>query len=828
MSTPPPISDDRASQLVRLRQYLTPNLPVAFVISAVMLGLGVQFDSRILVIYASLPFIMGLVYIWALQRVRHGKLEGAIFAISVGLAFIPIIVTLVVPQAFAVAVVIPVWSVVLALPYVTGRRLAPVIAVASLSAIGAAAASLLPAADVYPLTESILTTLFAAVTPILTGMIFLLVWQYSSRLTETLTKLRRANEALQESERSLEAKVHVRTAELAEARDQALEASRYLTAVIDNLAEGLLVTDITGRITHSNPALANMFDLGEEQLVGQPCQEMFRGPVSELISKTSSHPTQVLTAEVELSGGAVGMATATAILKDGQVGPENRGNQLGSVVLVRDITAERQIDQMKTEFLSTVSHELRTPLTSVLGFARINQKRLEERIIPAVRSDEPRVLRAIEQVRSNTKIILAEGERLTTLINDVLDLAKIEAGRVEWDMRPLQVGEVFERAISGTSSLFEDRDLKLIKRIDEELPQIVGDKNRLIQVLVNLISNAVKFTPRGSVTVRAARTNGELQISVVDTGVGISPSDQAKVFEKFKQAGDTLTEKPAGTGLGLPICKEIIEHHGGRIWVESKAGQGSTFAFTLPIPTEDDLQEIKPVDLDTMLRQLTQQVVSTTPTSAEQQRTILVVDDEASIRELLDQELTAAGYRVHLAEDGRVALATIKSQLPDLVILDVKMPEISGFDVAAVLKNDPRTMGVPIIILSIVEDQERGYKLGVDRYLTKPFETEDLLKEVESVLAKGRSKKKVLVVDQDASTIRTLSDALQTHGYSVVEASSDDELMEKAVADRPDMIIVNAMFSQQRDVVRALRFEKGLENVVVLLYQASGGAESDE
>jgi len=828
MDTPPPISDDRASQLVRLRQYLIPNLPVAFVISAVMVGLGVYFNSRIAIIYASLPLVMGLVYIWALQRVRHGQLEGAIFAISVGLAFIPIIVTLVVPQMFSVVVVIPVWAVVIALPYVSGRRLRPVIAVAAISALGAAAASLLPAADVRPLPESILAALIAAVTPILTGLIFLLVWQYSSRLTETLTKLRRVNEALQESERSLEAKVRARTIELAQVRDQALEASRNLTAVIDNLADGLLVTDISGRITHSNPALANMFDLSGGQVVGQPYETMFKGPVAELIRKIGAHPSEVVSAEVELSGGAVGLATATAILKDGQAGPDNQSNQLGSVVMVRDVTAERQIDQMKTDFLSTVSHELRTPLTSVLGFARINQKRLDERIFPAVQTDEPRVLRAVEQVRSNIKIILSEGERLTTLINDVLDLAKIEAGQVEWDMRPLQMDEVLQRAISSTSSLFESADLELVKNIDPDLPQIVGDKDRLIQVLINLISNAVKFTPRGSVTVNAARKNGELQIGVADTGVGISPSDQAKVFEKFKQAGDTLTDKPAGTGLGLPICKEIIEHHGGRIWVESKPDEGSTFAFTLPIQTEDHLLEAKPVDLDTMLKQLTRHVVSTTPTSAERQRTILVVDDEASIRELLDQELTAAGYLVHQAKDGRAALAMIKSQLPDLVILDVKMPEISGFDVAAVLKNDPRTMGVPIIILSIVEDQERGFKLGVDRYLTKPFETEDLLKEVESVLAKGASTKKVLVVDQDASTIRTLSEALQTHGYSVVEASSDKELMEKAVADRPDMIIVNAGFSQRRDVVRALRFERGLENVVVLLYQASGETASDE
>jgi signal transduction histidine kinase len=169
------------------------------------------------------------------------------------------------------------------------------------------------------------------------------------------------------------------------------------------------------------------------------------------------------------------------------------------------------------------------------------------------------------------------------LINDVLDLAKIEAGRVDWKMQPLVISEVVERAMAATSALFEDNGLPLVRDLQADLPQIVGDRDRLIEVVINLLSNAVKFTHEGSVTCRARQADGEIIVSVIDTGVGIAAADQPRLFKQFTQVGDTLTGKPKGTGLGLAISKEIVEHHGGRIWVESELGKGSTFSFTVPI-----------------------------------------------------------------------------------------------------------------------------------------------------------------------------------------------------------------------------------------------------
>jgi signal transduction histidine kinase len=237
----------------------------------------------------------------------------------------------------------------------------------------------------------------------------------------------------------------------------------------------------------------------------------------------------------------------------------------------------------KGRFLSNVSHELRTPLTSVLGFAKIIGKRLDDAILPAVDVTDPRRRRDVNEVRDNISIIVAEGERLTAMINNVLDLAKIEAGHFEWQDQPVSIPELIHRSTNATASLFAAKELELRVDIEPELPVVRGDPDRLLQVLINLLSNAVKFTDSGWVAVSAGRNSDDVLISVTDTGVGIAPEDYDKVFEEFRQVGDTLTDKPHGTGLGLPISKEIVEHHGGRLWLESSAGQGSTFWLSIPL-----------------------------------------------------------------------------------------------------------------------------------------------------------------------------------------------------------------------------------------------------
>lgn len=478
-------------------------------------------------------------------------------------------------------------------------------------------------------------------------------------------------------------------------------------------------------------------------------------------------------------------------------------------------------NEAKSAFLSTVSHELRTPLTSVLGFAKIINKRLNDKIFPTLNQNDGKTGKTVNQINENLQVVISEGERLTHLINDVLDLAKIEAGRMEWNQEKVSLAEVTERAIAATTSLFEQKDIKLNKKIDPNVPDITGDPDKLIQVVINLFSNAVKFTEKGNVTCSVIQKNNEVIVSVTDTGIGIAPEDYGAVFEQFKQVGgDTLTDKPKGTGLGLPICKEIVEHHGGRIWVESKVGKGSIFSFAIPfIPSENkNIKKDKPIHLNELVKQLKEQMVFSKLNIEGKNSTILVVDDDDSIRSLLEQELSEAGYLIEQATNGKAALDCIRKNRPDLIILDVMMPEMNGFDVAAILKNDPQTMDIPIIILSIIQDKARGFRIGVDRYLTKPIDTAQLFTEVGNLLEQGKSKKKVMVVDQDSEAVKTLTDVLQTKGYQVVE-SDGKELVKNAIANQPDIIILNSILSGNQEIVKTLRFEKGLENVLFFIYQ---------
>jgi DNA-binding response OmpR family regulator len=216
--------------------------------------------------------------------------------------------------------------------------------------------------------------------------------------------------------------------------------------------------------------------------------------------------------------------------------------------------------------------------------------------------------------------------------------------------------------------------------------------------------------------------------------------------------------------------------------------------------------------------QLKEQMAQSTFSFIGNNSTILIVDDDDSIRSLLQQELSDAGYLIEQASNGREALESVRKHRPDLIILDVMMPEMNGFDVAAILKNDPQTMDIPIIVLSIVQDKARGFRIGVDRYLTKPIDTVQLFAEVGTLLEQGKSKKKVMVVDEDGAAVNALSAVLEARGYHVVE-STGAGLVENAIANQPDIIILNSVYSDKQEIVQTLRFEKGLENVLFLIYQ---------
>lgn len=622
-----------------------------------------------------------------------------------------------------------------------------------------------------------------------------------------------ANKTLTKLKENLEVVVEERTRELQ-------ETLAHLNAIIDNIGDGLLVTDENARITRMNPALARMYELTDRKdLLGRQ-SEALDSNITLLLKQTIlNHEPCVV--ELELPGSRTGKAISTCIMHE--AGDGKKGECLGSVTLIHDITREKEIDSMKTDFISNVSHELRTPLTSVLGFAKIIQKKFTDNIIPLIAGKDAKTDKASTQILENIKIIVAEGERLTTLINSVLDISKMEAGKTEWNMADLDLKEVVDRAITATSALFEGKNVILKNEIQSALPMVVADRDRLIQVVINLISNSVKFSPEGSITIRGTTDAGMLKLSVTDTGIGIKKEDLEKVFDKFQQVGDTLTDKPQGTGLGLPICRQIIEHHKGRIWVESELGKGSTFSFMLPLKEASTAAHAsdtaRPVDMKQLLQILNEHVELHKSDTGDLsgKKTILVTDDDPNIRRLLSSELGEAGFHVLLAENGMDAISILKSTKVDLVILDIMMPKISGFDVAAVIKNDPKTMDIPIMIHSIVDDRERGLRIGVDRYIPKTGDMSLILKEASALLRQGHSNKHVLVLDESESTVQALVEVLQAKGYQATGAYTGEEGLRLARESKPDMVIVDAKFSEKHDLVKTLKFEKGLENLYFVI-----------
>ncbi|MGE5371617.1 MAG: ATP-binding protein, partial [Solirubrobacterales bacterium] len=250
--------------------------------------------------------------------------------------------------------------------------------------------------------------------------------------------------------------------------------------------------------------------------------------------------------------------------------------------LIQAFEQLKELDHLKTDFLSMVSHELRTPITSIIGFASLIRRRLQELGGVMVETENGRQVTASQQIQQYVDIIQTESERLTNLINDLLDISQLESGKMEWRIEKVDFGELIEKAGTAVGSLLEQKNLAFISEIEPDLPVVLGDSERLMQVLINLLSNAVKFTDQGAITCRAFQCENGITVQVADTGVGIESHNYEEIFERFKQISGEKRGRPKGTGLGLPICKQIVEYHGGRIWVESEPGKGTVFSFFLP------------------------------------------------------------------------------------------------------------------------------------------------------------------------------------------------------------------------------------------------------
>jgi len=462
----------------------------------------------------------------------------------------------------------------------------------------------------------------------------------------------------------------------------------------------------------------------------------------------------------------------------------------------------KKLDEMKDTLLSSVSHELRTPLTSIRSFSEIllNYEDVD-----------------MENQKEFVGIINAESERLTRLINDVLDISKIEAGRIIWHDDLISLEEVIRETVKVHEPIIRDMSLNVVLEIPEEMPLVFADRDRMQQIVTNLLGNATKFSSKeGRIFIRAetfkGRGGGDLsewiKVCVEDQGTGIEQNDLEAIFEKFKQSTtDTLTDKPGGTGLGLPICREILGHYRGNIWAESEKGKGSSFFFTLPAApmTSSDLEEMKPVDA---------------PVTGWKGKTVLVVDDNQNVRRLLRYQLQTRGYTVLEASSGQQAMELAQGAHIDLITLDLMMPTMSGYDVLEMIREDPATSEIPILVISVVEDKEKGILLGANDYLKKPFRENHLIEKIQTLL--GEEKKSILVVDDEQAVAASLRMQLEEKGFPVDVAQNGEEAIVSMMSHVPDLLILDVVMPKKNgyEVLNWVRKEEATSRLPVIILSA--------
>ena len=461
----------------------------------------------------------------------------------------------------------------------------------------------------------------------------------------------------------------------------------------------------------------------------------------------------------------------------------------------------QKLDELKDSFLSSVSHELRTPLTSIRSFSEIllNYEDVD-----------------VESQKEFLQIINLESERLTRLINDVLDLSKIESGNMVWYDDLISLKQVIMDSVKVQAPQIRKKEISLKLDVPDDLPLVFSDKDRIHQVVTNILGNAVKFSPPGGQIRILAEGSWSrdleegtecIRVSVSDEGKGIPENDHETIFDKFRQAtADTLKDKPEGTGLGLPICREIVTHYKGDIGVQSQEGEGSTFFFSLPISplSAGDPVRIRPEDA----------------VQGWNGKTILVVDDNQNVRRVLRYQFQKRGYTVLEASCGREAIDLTKAAHIDLITLDLMMPTISGYDVLKMIRENPVTKDIPILIISVVEDREKGLLLGANDCLGKPFVEEDLISKVRSLM--GEEKKPILVVDDEVSVLEVLKMRLGELGFSVVVAQDGESAIDSMKDQVPALLILDVLMPGKNgyEVLNWVRNESMTSKLPVIMISA--------
>jgi signal transduction histidine kinase/CheY-like chemotaxis protein len=440
--------------------------------------------------------------------------------------------------------------------------------------------------------------------------------------------------------------------------------------------------------------------------------------------------------------------------------------------------AAEAASRVKSEFLASMSHELRTPLNAIIGYSELLQEEAED-------SDQPEFVEDIKKINSS-------GKHLLSIINDILDLSKIEAGKMDLFVETFSVPNMVDEVISAIQPLADKNGNRLIVRCDEATGSMTADMVKVKQCLLNLLGNACKFTEKGQVTLevekRVADSGKQIVFSVKDTGIGLTEEQIGRLFQSFTQADSSTKRKYGGTGLGLTISRNFCRMMGGDIEVSSVLGKGSVFTVILPVK-DGETQEPK------LEESLVPNVLAFPGDRSAARGTVLVIEDNVASRDLLCRFLEKEGYRILTAANGKEGLDLARQSRPDLITLDLILPGMDGWQVLTELKSDPGMSSIPVILITISDDKERGFALGASEFITKPIRREQL-SEILQKYRKEQPVHSVLVIEDDPVTSDMMKTILDREGWEVETAGNGIAAIEQLTNKLPDLILLDLMMPQ--------------------------------
>jgi PAS domain S-box-containing protein len=564
--------------------------------------------------------------------------------------------------------------------------------------------------------------------------------------------------------------------------EEALRASeQHMRDVLNSVTTFVGVMRPDGRLIEVNSAALNTAGLRAEQVLGKPIWDAYwfqnlpavQEQLQEATARARDGQSSRFDIEAQVGENSFMTVDLSLVPMFDANGKINYLIPSGTDVTERKRMTERlavakaeadSASQAKSEFLASMSHELRTPLNAIIGYSEMLQEEAED-------------LHAEKMVPDLERVRLA-GKHLLSLINDVLDLSKIEAGKMEVYLEEFSIGEMLEAVAATARPLVEKNGNRFEVEMAPDLGSMRTDSTKLRQILLNLLSNAAKFTEAGAVRLEARRGEGTdmgqyLQFRVSDSGIGIAPEKLKQIFEPFTQAGRAVSQKFGGTGLGLALSRRFAYMMGGDIEVESELGKGSTFTVRVPIffaPRRGSSAEAGKEESRSGVQ-------------------VLVIDDDLNTRDLLARSLAREGYSSAVAASGDEGLRLARELRPQLIILDVLMPDMDGWSVLASLKADAELCAIPVVVVSMVEQQDTAYVLGAADYIVKPLSRDRLRRLIDRFCLSGQ--KHLLVVDDDPDMRNLLRQTLEKEGCYVVETEDGAAALESLKTQKPDLILLD-------------------------------------